>query len=197
MEKVIQSGGLASMTRIASTLIFLLLSIPSIAHADRYETTNLFRHKAWSVEITHDQLDDDFWCNAETKNRNGQYFSITAYDNGNLGLFIFDNRWALRKRDIEFRIDVDYSRWNVRGKAEDNYVSTFLDNPETSIKFMTELAEGSAVSVYNSDGQRLASYSLSGSSASLRKLMECWGRIKKSDPFGDNVNQTDQQSDPF
>lgn len=178
------------------SLVFLI-SWPSILLADRYETTNLFRHKAWSVEITHDQLDNDFWCNAETRNRNGQYFSITAYDNGNIGLFIFDERWALRKRDIEFRIDVDYSRWNVRGQASNSSVSTFLSNPDSSIKFLTELAEGSAISIYNAADQRLASYSLSGSSASLRKLMECWGRIKKTDPFGDTSSPPDQQSDPF
>ncbi|GHF05027.1 hypothetical protein GCM10016455_27890 [Aliiroseovarius zhejiangensis] len=184
--------------KLAGALILAgLLLQPTKALADRYETTRLFNHKAWSVELTHDQLDDDFWCNAETTNRAGQVFSITAYDNGNLGLFIFDRRWDINPRDIEFRIDIDYSRWNVSGQAQESYVSTFLGDPENSIKFLTELAEGSAVAVFNSDGRRLAVHSLSGSSASLRKLLECWNRIKKTDPFGTSPNASAPKSDPF
>ncbi|WP_298904790.1 hypothetical protein [uncultured Aliiroseovarius sp.] len=185
------------MTRIECALISLLLSIPTIAHADRYETTNLFRHKAWSVTLTHDQLDNDFWCNAETTNRRNQLLSISAFDSGNLGLFIFDDRWSLRERELKFRIDVDYSRWIVSGNAEGTGVSTMLSDPESSVKFLTEVAEGSAVAVYNSDDRKIATFSLAGSSASLRKLMECWKRITPTDPFETGGRQTAPQSDPF
>lgn len=185
------------MARIFKTLVLLGLFVPNIAYADRYETTNLFRHKAWSVSITHDQLEDTFWCDAKTSNRRNQLFSITAFESGGLGLFVFDNRWSLRKRALQFRIDVDYSRWIVNGNAEDTGVSTFLSNPESSVKFLTEVAEGSAIAVYNSDNRKIATFSLSGSSASLRKLMECWKRISPTDPFETGQGQAIPQSDPF
>lgn len=185
------------MRFVKKLVILMMLIQPMSALADRYETTRIFNHKAWIVYITHDQLNDDFWCSAETTNRSRQSFSLAAYDNGNLGFFVMDSRWELKPRDIDFRIDIDYSRWSVSGHARNNSVSTFLGDPESSIRFLTELAEGSAVAVYNNEGHRLATYSLSGSSAALRKLMKCWNSIRKTDPFGTTPGKTAPKSDPF
>lgn len=169
-----------------------LATISTTALAERYERQPLFSHKAWSVALTHDQLEDTFWCAAETTNRSGQLLSLTAFDNGNLALFIFDQRWDMYQRNIQYRIDIDYGRWELSGQAKDNAVSTFLNDPEKSIKFLTELSNGRAVAMYNADGRRLAVFSLLGSSAALRKLIECAGQISRTDPF-----QSAPTTDPF
>lgn len=174
---------------LLSSLLFFLSSLTSVS-AERYETHKLFSHKSWTVELTHDQLDDEFWCAAQTTNKRGQLFSLTAFDSGNLALFVFDSRWKMRPRDIQYRIDIDYSRWEITGQAKDQAVSTLLNDPEKSIKFLTEISEGRAVAMYNVDGRKLAVFSLQGSSAALRKLIECANRISNSDPF-------QSSTDPF
>lgn len=183
-------------SKIITGFAFLVLCANS-SFAERYETTKLFSHKAWSVELTNDQLDGDFWCTAKTRNRSGQQFSVTTYDNGHLGLFVFDTRWKLSPRDIRFRIDVDYSRWTVDGNADDTAVSTLITEAESGIKFLTEVAEGRAVAIYNLDGNRIALFSLSGSSASLRKLFECWAAIKNGAGGGTSTDPFKSTSDPF
>ncbi|WP_134015653.1 hypothetical protein [Litoreibacter halocynthiae] len=160
------------------------------AIAERYESSNLFAHKAWKVSLTYDTADNKFWCNAETYNRSGQTLSITAYDSGFAAVFFFDNRWRLQERKISFIVDIDYSRWTVDGKAHQSGISAGLNNGKTAGKFVGELAAGSAVALYNSNLARLATFSLSGSKAALLKLGECWNNIQKRDPFG-------ASTDPF
>ncbi len=177
------------MFRFVAILYFLSVTM---VHAEQYQSQRLFSHKAWGVDLTHDTIDGAMWCSAETKNRSSQTFSITVYPNGGLTVFVFDYDWAISERNIDFIIDVDYSRWNMRGKASGISVSVSVKpGPETG-KFVNELAAGGAVALYNRDLRRLATFSLAGSKAALLKLTECWDAIKAdaADPFK-------SQADPF
>jgi peptidoglycan/xylan/chitin deacetylase (PgdA/CDA1 family) len=111
-------------------------------------------------------------------------FSITAYDSGVVLVLIADNRWSIPKRNVSFRIDIDYEIWRIDGFAQDGVASVALHDKTNAAEFMRDLAGGSAVAVYNDDGRRLATFSLNGSSAALAKLAECWTLIQPpSDPF--------------
>ncbi|MCX7566818.1 hypothetical protein OS189_10750 [Sulfitobacter sp. F26169L] len=171
------------MFRVA--VFVFLLSVQQV-YADRYQSRALFSHKAWGVELTHDTMDGALWCSAETGNRANQKLSITVYPDGTLTLFVFDRRWALSERYVDFIIDVDYSRWNMRGKASDIAISVSVKPGEDTGKFIGELAAGRAAALYNNDLRRLAVFTLSGSRAALIKLTECWDGIKAqgADPFG-------------
>ena len=158
--------------------------------AGSFDETRLFQHGAWSVSHTYDSSDGDAWCSADTGNRAGQWFSVVAFDNGSAAVLVGDPTWNLSERSVRFRIDIDYSRWDIDGAGANSSVSVLLDGNSNAGQFIDELMTSSAVAAYNEEGRRLASFSLSGSHAALQKLAECWSRIARRDPF-----QT--ASDPF
>lgn len=161
------------------------------AKANPFDTTMLFAHKHWSVEHTYDSTDGSSWCSADTANGANQWFSVTGFDNGGIALFVGDPRWSLSSRQVRYRIDVDYSRWDIDGTADRSAVSVFLNGSDKAGKFLGELMGGSAVAVYSEDGRRLATFSLQGSHAAMNAFAECWARIHRgSDPFTN-------ASDPF
>ena len=163
----------------------------SSALAD-YESETLHSKGAWSVEVTYNTQTGVFWCNAETSNRSGQTFALTAYDDNTLTVFFFDPRWNLTPRPIRFLIDVDYDRWTVSGSANDISVSVELSDNADGREFLLDLIRGNAVALFNTDLQRLATFSLNGSAAAIGVLAECWDKIlvtadpfqSSSDPFG-------------
>jgi len=148
-----------------------------------YEDTLLFSKGYWTVELTYNTDENSYWCSAKTANRRSQEFSVTAFENGTIVVFIFDNRWSLAKRPVRFLIDIDYSRWQIDGTADDIAVSIALSNNEKAGKFITELAQGSAVALFNMEERRLATFSLKGSRAALTELIDCWRKISVTDPF--------------
>lgn len=178
------------MKPILSALICLFLAA-SAALADRYESQVVFRKGQWLVELTHDSEDGSLWCSASTENRLDQSFDITAFDDGQLTLFVFDHSWDLRPREIRFLVDIDRSRWTMDGFGDGISVSLTMNEADAAERFLRQLQRGINVRVYNESERQLATFSLRGSSASINQLFECWDRISgPSDPFGD-------ASDPF
>ncbi len=160
------------------------------AAAQRYESQTLFSRGDWIVEITHDSSDGSLWCSAQSNNSAGQTFSLTAYQPNSLTLFVFDRSWNIAERPLRFLVDVDYSRWTMDGNGSGIGISLTMSEAEAAGRFLTELMEGRAVAVMNSDERRLAVFSLRGSSAAITSLFDCWDSISETDPFRTS-------SDPF
>ncbi len=177
------------MRRIAAIfLAFTLGATPVLA--EKYETTRLFNRGAWYVELTHDTEDGQLWCSGETRNNSAQTFSVTTYDDGAVVLFVFDNSWNLAPRAVNFIVYIDRQRWTISGDADGVAISVALDGKDKADEFLVDLARGNSVAVANADDRRIASFSLSGSSAALSTLMDCWSSILvggpgpgKKDPF--------------
>jgi len=170
--------------------LILILLLPSSAWAE-YESRQLFAKNDWIVELTYDTTNESFWCSAQTSNRSAQQFALTGYENDAASIFIFDDKWDLANRQIDFLIDIDYSRWNITGTGGGIGVSANLNDGDKASVFVGELAQGSAIAVYNSDERRIGTFSLSGSAAAINAFFDCWEKIAKpTDPF-----QT--SSDPF
>ncbi len=161
-----------------------------VADASQYDTTVLFQRGDWSVEHTYNTLEGNSWCAADTVNTAGQWFSVVAYDHGGAAIIVGDPRWRPSARAVRFRVDVDYSRWNINGAAKDEAVSVFLRGEADVSEFIGQLMEGVAVAVYSEEDRRLATFSLKGSRLAVQALFACWARIEGSDPFT-------RASDPF
>ncbi|WP_306131324.1 hypothetical protein [Roseivivax marinus] len=167
------------------------------AHAQTpFETEKLFSKDAWDVELTHDSSDGQLWCTAFTRNRQNQALHLTAYDNGSLALFVFDERWNIANRNLRFFIDIDYDRWILDGEGEGIHVTVGMSDPEQAATFLRQLMEGSALAVFNGDERRLGTFSLSGSYAAISKLFDCWGKISPSGGAG-STDPFVTRSDPF
>jgi len=170
------------------------------AHADGFESTVLFNKGAWTVELTHDTQDGGLWCVAQTGNDAGQLFSLTAYDNDTMMLYIFDQSWNIAPRSVRFLVDIDYSRWTIDGHGQGISVSLVFNQPEQNVRFIEELMGGNAIAVMNANERRLATFSLNGSYAAISQLFTCWERISKTDPFGQSPDDPftgTGASDPF
>lgn len=164
--------------------------LPFAAMASEYETELLYRKGSWTVELTHNTQEARLWCTASTVNSSGQVFSINLYDSRNAALFIFDYRWEIPRRPIRFLLDIDYSRWAMNGEGDGIGISIELSDEDKVPVFLEELSQGSAVALYNASERKLATFSLSGSSASILKAFDCWSQISvEADPFS--------EGDPF
>lgn len=185
------------MSRFIYSTITLLLLFSGSAQAQKFDTTTLFAQDAWQVNLTYAKQTGTLWCEAATANKRGQSFSVVAYDDGTVRAFVMDPSWRLTKRDVRYRIDIDYDQWNIIGYAEGRGVSVLLNGQAGAKKFVTELMLASAVATYNDDGTRLATFSLDGSYAAIGALFDCWGKILNKTPAAGGTDPFLRTADPF
>jgi hypothetical protein len=181
--------GVVVFKHILAVSVALAAMACSVA-ADQFDKTRLFAHGAWSVDYTYNIAEGNSWCAAETHNRRGQVFSVVAHDGGSALVFVLDPGWSLGERRVRYRIDIDYERWDVQGRASGPGVSVLLNGSAEAGEFVAQLMRSSAVAAYSDDRARLATFSLDGSFAAIGAPFECWSRISGSDPFTN-------ASDPF
>ena len=187
--------------RTLSMFVICVLSAQSVS-AEEYETTLLFEQGAWVVEHVYDTNDDSAGCIASTANDRGQELGAIVSENGRMIFGVYDPIWSLSEREVQFRIDVDYDRWDVWGTASQDRVLVTPNNAEEALDFLADLAKGSAVALYNERGVELGNFSLHGSEAAIRSFLECFQRISKqesasTDPFGPTEASSTGGKDPF
>lgn len=172
------------MTRFIAFLALAASMLPLSVSAEDYDTRTLMRRGQWQVDVTYSASADAFWCTAGTENSLNQRFNLVAYQNEGFALFVFDPRWSLEPRAVRFLVDIDRSRWTIDGTGEGVGISLNMTDAETAVKFLVQLKRGNTAYVYNDRQQQQASFSLSGSSAAIDALFDCWDRITGTpDPF--------------
>lgn len=172
------------MSRFILITAFVASLLPLSLSAQEYETRTLMRRGQWQVDVTYSASTDAFWCTAGTENGSGQKFNLVAYQNEAFALFVFDPRWNLEPRAVRFLVDIDRSRWTIDGTGDGVGISLNMTDPDTAVKFLIQLKQGNTAYVYNDQQQRQATFSLSGSSAAIDALFDCWDSITGSpDPF--------------
>ncbi len=152
----------------------------------------IFQHKEWRVSLVPPSNGSPGSCAAETINRQGQSFILGANGMGNAVVLFWDRRWDIPARPLKFVLDVDYERWFMTGTGDGQSVHLALDGSQKAVELIDQLAAGRAVALYNTDGAKLAVFSLSGSKASMFKLLDCARSLSvaNSDPF-------QSRADPF
>ncbi|WP_394155834.1 hypothetical protein [Loktanella salsilacus] len=163
---------------IASILCaFSTLMAPATADA---RDVLLLNHKAWTVKLQ--RFSNGYVaCTAETWNRNGDLFQLANFKEQGLAVNIYldDRNYRGATIPVDMVIDVDYSRWTFLDTniTDKNFIFWFPNNSRTD-RFAYEVMEGNAVALKTSNGgQTMASWSLAGSSAAIRKLSECVTQI--------------------
>jgi hypothetical protein len=175
--------------RLEFSILAFSLCFGKVVFAD-YQVDRLYAKENWVLDLTHDLTDGDFWCSANTFNNKNQIFSITAYSNRIITLIILDPRWDITDRSVRFQIDVDRSRWIIDGIGHESGITLTLNNAGNSAAFLNELANGNSVILFNSSSETLATFSLRGSSNTMRRLFACLDQITGG-------NQATSTSDPF
>jgi hypothetical protein len=151
-----------------------LLAAPALA--DRTDT--LFQHKAWKVQgVTFD--DGTYACLAEVSDP-GESFTIWIFQDASIRLQFYSEDWDFGEGDTaDLQVEIDHrSPWSLTS-AELYKQSVLFDLPaaDNAGDFVVEVARGNTLHLRSADGTGVKDYSLSGSSASISKLIDCGDAI--------------------
>ena len=162
----------------------LVLSGPSWAEPT---SATLFKHKNWEVElVTFD--DGTKACLAEV-DATTDSFTVWLYQDATFKLQFYSQEWDFgdpgSTADLQLRID-RRGPWNLT-QAELYKSSVLFTLPEGDAgpRFLVEVAQGRDLLLATAAGEGVKSYSLAGSSASMRAMLDCGDAIMgtNSNPF--------------
>ncbi|MCP5073628.1 MAG: hypothetical protein GY947_10095 [Rhodobacteraceae bacterium] len=159
-----------------SFLICLLFALFTGAHtssAAELDSRVLFTHKRWEVRVVAFE-DGGISCVAQVS-APGTSFSIWANGADPAKLQFFSENWDLGDDRADVVVQVDRrTRWDLYdAQLHKNSVLFNLPNDKDGTKFINEVMRGRNVVLSSASGTRVGIWSLSGSSASVRALIEC------------------------
>ena len=162
-----------------------MLAAPVLA-----ETTSqtLFEHKHWQVQmVTFD--DGSRACLAEV-NAGNDSFTVWLFQDTTFRLQFFSTEWDFGdtgdKADLQIQVD-RRDPWNLTAAdLTGNSVLFDLPDNDTGVRFLVEVAQGSQLNLNTAAGEGVKWYSLAGSNASMRAMLECGDALTgttNSNPF--------------
>ena len=162
------------------------LVLPVLTSPVRADQTDmLYQHKAWMVEgVTFD--DGSYACLAEVS-ETGESFSIWAFPDESVELQFYSEDWDFGDSDTaDMEVEIDRrSPWQMTGANLTGHSVLFtLPNNDQSGNFIVEVARGNTLHLRSASGDAVRDYTLAGSSASIKVLVECMNSISgDSNPF--------------
>ena len=171
------------MTMWQIGVVAILTSVAVPVWAD--QTEMLYQHKAWVVEgVTFE--DESYACLAEVSDP-GESFSIWAFPDETVQLQFYSEDWDFGDSDTaDMEVEIDRrSPWQMTGAdLTGGSVLFSLPNNDKSGDFIVEVARGRTLYLRTAEGESVRSYTLAGSSASIKVLVECMNTISgDSNPF--------------
>jgi hypothetical protein len=167
----------------ASLAAVVSLSQPVLAEA---QSEVLFQHKHWEVEIV--GFDDGtFACLAEVDAQTDS-FTLWLYADYTVKLQFYSTSWDFGDgdtADLQVKIG-NRAPWNLNeADLYQNSILFTLPEGDQSVRFLTEIAQGSRLYLGTSAGEPVMEYSLAGSNASMAALGECGEALRQADgnPF--------------
>lgn len=146
----------------------------------------LFTHKHWTVEIV--GFDDgSIACVAQVSDGDDT-FSIWADPWNPVKLQFYSSSWQFEGGTADLGVQIDRrTPWSLTSaELYENSVLFDLPDDDTSTRFLMEVVNGRTLHLDTDSGERVQSYSLAGSSASMQALIECVevvGQEEDSNPF--------------
>ena len=164
-------------------VIGLLTCAESPVWADT--TDMLYQHKSWMVEgVTFD--DGSYACLAEVTDP-GESFSIWAFQDQSVELQFYSEDWDFGDSDTaDMEVEIDNrSPWSMtEANLTGHSVLFTLPNNDQSGNFIVEVARGKTLHLRSANGDAVRDYTLAGSSASIKVLVDCMNSITgDSNPF--------------
>jgi hypothetical protein len=150
-------------------------------------SVTLFQHKNWEVElITFD--DGGKACLAEV-DATTDSFTVWLYQDASFKLQFYSQGWDFgdpgSTADLQLRVD-RRGPWNLtQAELYKSSVLFTLPDNDTGVRFLVEVAAGRDLLLATAAGEGVKTYSLAGSSASMRAMLECGDAITggNSNPF--------------
>ena len=164
-------------------VVGLLVGSAAPVFADSSE--RLYERKSWSVDgVTFD--DGSYACLAEVTDP-GESFSIWAFPDETVQLQFYSEDWDFADGDTaDMEVEIDNrSPWSMTGANLTGHSVLFtLPNNDQSGDFIVEVARGNTLHLRSADGEGVRDYTLAGSQASIKALIDCMNSISgDSNPF--------------
>ena len=168
------------------TIAAVVFSLAGPTWADPTSQT-LFQHKNWEVElVTFD--DGSKACLAEV-DATTDSFTVWLYQDATFKLQFYSQEWDFgdpgSTADLQLRVD-RRGPWNLtQAELYKSSVLFTLPDSDTGVRFLVEVAAGRDLLLATAAGEGVKSYSLAGSSASMRAMLACGDAItgNNSNPF--------------
>lgn len=162
----------------------LLSLVPFAAQAEA-QSEVIYSLRAWEVRaVTFD--DGTASCVAQVSDGSDS-FSVWGNGDKSIRLQFYSDAWDFGEGDTaDLEVEIDRrGEWSLTN-AELYLQSVLFDIPDSDdgVSFLTEVMQGNSLYLRNADGEDVVSYSLSGSSASIRALVDCMDQLgRSSNPF--------------
>jgi hypothetical protein len=160
------------MHRAIVTIILGLGLLAGPARADPSSRV-VFTHKHWTVSVV--SFDDGtLSCAAEVAEANDN-FTLWGHRDGTVQMQFYSAGWDLDGAAIDIQVEIDRrGAWNLRGAETFKQSILFvIEDSREGVRFLGEVMRGNVLYLRTAAGRGVQSYSLSGSSASIRKLVDC------------------------
>jgi hypothetical protein len=123
--------------------------------------------------------DGSYACLAEVTDP-GESFSIWAFQDKSVELQFYSGDWDFTDGDTaDMEVEIDRrSPWSLTGADLKGHSVLFtLPNNDQSGNFIVEVAEGNTLHLRSAQGDGVRDYTLAGSSASIKVLVDCMNSI--------------------
>lgn len=151
-----------------------LLAGLTAAPAWAERTDLLFQFRNWVVEgVTSDE--DSYSCQAKVSVP-GNSFSIRPFPDKSVRLQFYSEEWEFGEGDVaNLQVQIDRHSLRTFSGATLLQNSVFIDllDLKESEAFVNEVARGSALFLRTAEGTDVRTYSLSGSAATIKYLVNC------------------------
>lgn len=151
------------------------------------QSTSLYSYKHWEVEYV--QFDDGTKACLAEVDAGTDSFTVWLYQDATFRLQFYSTSWEFGEAgdtaDLQVRID-RRSPWDLsNADLYKNSVLFNLPDNDTGVRFLVEVAQGGTLYLNTASGEGVKSYSLAGSSASMRAMLDCGDAITggSSNPF--------------
>jgi hypothetical protein len=165
----------------------VILALAAGAAMAETRSTTLYQYKHWEVEYV--QFDDGtVACLAEV-DAGTDSFTVWLYQDASFRLQFYSTDWefgdAGDTADLQIRIDRRSPCDLTNADLYRNSVLFNLPDNDTGVRFLVEVAQGSTLYLNTASGEGVKYYSLAGSNASMRAMLECGDSItgSSSNPF--------------
>ena len=151
----------------------------------RAESKLIYSYGAWEVRLV--GFDDGAVSCLAKVSRASDSFSVWASPSSPVKLQFYSTSWAFDTSTANLKVRIDsFPSWRMtNAKLYKHSVLFNLPNNDAGSKFLLEVARGITLRLYNDSGRHVKSYTLSGSNASIRQLINCV-RVLRNDAGGAN-----------
>lgn len=150
------------------------------------ESQVVFTRKQWEVRVVAFP-DSSLACVARVQ-KPGSSFSIWSDGHAKVQLQFFSRAWSFTEDSADIVVQIDRrAKWDMsNADLNENSVLFNLPNSDAGKNFLVEIARGSRIKLFNTGGNLIEDWSLSGSLASMNALIDCADSLLQdndSDPF--------------